>query len=118
MSAGISLAIALFGSSTPLIAQTGADIGGAIRESERIQREQESRRLQQLQQDRQSAAPPARIEIPTHETQLSGSDTVCRPVGSITIEYADKLRPGPRRRLAAPYLGRRGTVHEYQRPLG
>src|SRR3546814_4633473 len=99
MSAGISLAIALFGSSTPLIAQTGADIGGAIRESERIQREQESRRLQQLQQDRQSAAPPARIENPTPETQLSGSDTVCRDVGSITIEDADKLSPGTRRRL-------------------
>src|SRR3546814_17533933 len=79
---------------------------------------QESRRLQQLQQDRQSAAPPARIEIPTPETQLSGSDTVCRHVGSITIEDAAKLSPGTRRRLVAPYLGRCVTVDDIERVLG
>src|SRR3546814_18959670 len=118
MSAGISLAIARFGSSTPLTAQTGADNGGSIRESERIQREQESRRLQQLQQDRQSAAPPARIENPTPETQLSGSDTVCRDVGSITIDDADKLSPGTRRRVVAPYLGGCVTVEAIARLVG
>src|SRR3546814_20595673 len=94
MSAGISLAIALFGSSTPLIAQTGADIGGAIRESERIQREQESRRLQQLQQDRQSAAPPARIEIPTPETPLSRSEE--RRVGKESVSTCrSRWSPAP-----------------------
>src|SRR3546814_18998100 len=84
MSAGISLAIALFGSSTPLIAQTGADIGGAIRESERIQSEQESRSLQQLQQAPTSSAPPARIDNPTPEPHIHVSTHASRDVDRLT----------------------------------
>ncbi len=100
------------------MAQAGPDISGAIQESERIQREQEARRLQQLEQDRQSASPPARIEVQTPESQLPGDDTVCENVSNITIIDAPKLSAGTKRDLVAPYLGRCLTVNDIERLLG
>lgn len=99
-------------------AQTAPEVGAALRENERIQREQEARRLEQIQRDRQSASPPARIEMPAPDTPAAGSSTVCRDIRTITIDGALKLSERQRSRLAAPYLNRCLTVGDIERLLG
>jgi hemolysin activation/secretion protein len=90
-----------------------------IQENERIQRELESRRLQQLQRDRQSTRPPTTIEVPTPDVSANGVDrAVCRNISTIAIEGARLLSRGQQARLTRPYLSRCLTVSDLERLLG
>jgi hemolysin activation/secretion protein len=99
-------------------AQVPPSVQGAIQESDRIQREQESRRLQQLQRDRDSDRAPTRIEVPEPATAATAGGALCRNVVSISIEGASLLLRATRDRLARPYIGRCLSVDDLQRLLG
>lgn len=92
---------------------------GVIQENERIQRELESRRLQQLQRDRESARPPTTIEVPEPTVSAGGAaNAVCRDIKVISIDGARLLSRGIENRLARPYLGRCLTVSDIEHLLG
>ena len=103
---------------TPVRAQVAPDIGRAVQESERIQREQEQRRQEQIQRDREAARPPAQLEAPAPPPPAAAPSAVCRDIRVIELDGAKRLGESEQRRLIRPYLNRCLAVGDIERLLG
>lgn len=99
----VVLAIAGLLATSPLAATaqgpTPDEIQRAAQRAEQLQREEQLRQQQQFQSDRESARPPATIEVPQaqSDTQLP-ADALCLPVqkvqlNGVTLLSADALAP-------------------------
>lgn len=97
----------------------GQTVPGVLQESERVQREQEQRRLEQLQRDRESARAPSVIEAPAPVVPSgTASDAVCRDIRIVTVEGVHKLPGAIRDALVRPYRGRCLSAADIERLLG
>jgi len=97
----------------------GQAIPGVLQETERVQREQEQRRLDQLQRDRESARPPAVIEAPVPVLPSGTAATArCRSIRVVDVEGVRRLPLRQQRALTRGYEGRCLAASDIERLLG
>lgn len=86
-------------------AQPGADIGAAVRQADRLQNQQRELIERQRQQDLNSEAPPARLQVQPVAPSARTSAT-CREIRNISVSGITLLRESQVEELLAPYQGK------------
>lgn len=112
---GLTVLCLLAGAAAPAWGQDPS--AQAAQEAERRLREQEQRRQEQLERDRASPRPPARLDVAPPELAPRPGD-VCRDVATIELDGAGRLSRRERDRIVSTYRGRCLTVGDLERLLG